>query len=106
KPKSTWILLKPHIDSLLANFAFPQLIFIASKPAMWEADPLEYARASVGSLPGLSPVICACVSHAKDEYETFSSPGSDATSFLLCLASNRTKMDFPMPQFINTILRS
>jgi hypothetical protein len=48
KPKSTWILLKPHVDSLVANFAFPQLTFNASKQAMWEADPVEYVRASVG----------------------------------------------------------
>ncbi|KAG2138570.1 armadillo-type protein, partial [Suillus bovinus] len=89
KPKSTWILLKPHVDSLVANFAFPQLAFNASKQAMWEADPVEYVRASV------------------DEYENFSSPVSGATSFLLSLASNRTKTSFlPMLQFINTVLRS
>ncbi|KAG1858851.1 armadillo-type protein [Suillus subluteus] len=89
KPKSTWILLKPHVDSLVANFAFPQLTFNASKQAMWEADPVEYVRASV------------------DEYENFSSPVSGATSFLLSLASNRTKTAFlPMLQFINTVLRS
>ncbi|KAG2125287.1 hypothetical protein BD769DRAFT_1737516 [Suillus cothurnatus] len=61
KPKSTWILLKP------------QFTFKASKQAMWEADPVEYVRASV------------------DEYENFLSPVSGATSFLLSLASNRTK---------------
>lgn len=89
KPKSTWILLKPHVDSLVANFAFPQLTFNASKQAMWESDPVEYVRASV------------------DEYENFSSPASGATSFLLSLASNRTKTAFlPMLQFINTVLRS
>ncbi|KAG2084388.1 armadillo-type protein [Suillus cothurnatus] len=27
KPKLTWILLKPRVDSLVANFAFPQLTF-------------------------------------------------------------------------------
>jgi hypothetical protein len=89
KPKSIWILLKPHVDSLVANFAFPQLAFNASKQAMWEADPVEYVRAIV------------------DEYENFSSPVSGATSFFLSLASNRTKTAFlPMLQFINTVLRS
>jgi hypothetical protein len=34
KPKLTWILLKPHVDSLVANFAFPQLTFDVSKQAM------------------------------------------------------------------------
>ncbi|KAG2125272.1 hypothetical protein BD769DRAFT_1606742 [Suillus cothurnatus] len=55
---------------------------------MWEADPVEYVRASV------------------DEYENFSSPVSGATSFLLSLASNRTKTSFSMLQSINTVLRS
>ncbi|KAG2092263.1 armadillo-type protein [Suillus cothurnatus] len=63
--------------------------FKASKQAMWEADPVEYVRVSV------------------DEYENFSSPVSGATSFLLSLASNRTKTSFlSMLQFINTVLRS
>jgi hypothetical protein len=48
KLKSTWILLKPHVDSLVANFALPQLTFNVSKQAMCEADPVEYVRASVG----------------------------------------------------------
>jgi len=34
KPKLTWILLKPRVDSLVANFAFPQLTFDVSKQAM------------------------------------------------------------------------
>ncbi|KAG2090821.1 hypothetical protein BD769DRAFT_411178 [Suillus cothurnatus] len=88
KLKSTWILLKPHVDSLVANFALPQLTFNVSKQAMCEADPVEYVRASV------------------DEHEHFSSPVSGATSFL-SLANNRTKTSFlPMLQFINTALCS
>ncbi|KAG0692190.1 actin-domain-containing protein [Suillus ampliporus] len=58
KLKSMWILLKPHVDSLVANFAFPQLTFNASKQTMWETNPIEYIRASV------------------DGYENFSSPES------------------------------
>jgi hypothetical protein len=30
EPKSTWILLKSHVDSLVANFAFPQLASLES----------------------------------------------------------------------------
>ncbi|KAG2092282.1 armadillo-type protein [Suillus discolor] len=47
KLKLTWIFLKPHVDNLVANFAFPQLTFNVSKQAMWEADPIEYVHASV-----------------------------------------------------------
>ncbi|KIK34318.1 hypothetical protein CY34DRAFT_98238 [Suillus luteus UH-Slu-Lm8-n1] len=102
KPKSTWILLKPHVDSLVANFAFPQLAFDASKQAMCEADPVEYVRGSVGKFTwSLSCQPC------QYKYENLSSPVSGATSFLLSLASNCTKTAFlPMLQFINTVVRS
>ncbi|KIJ64587.1 hypothetical protein HYDPIDRAFT_154272 [Hydnomerulius pinastri MD-312] len=89
KPKSTWILLKPHVDSLVANFVFPHLSFNASNQQLWESDPVEYVRASV------------------DEFENFSSPVSGATSFILSLASVRTKTAFlPILTFVNNVLRS
>jgi len=41
-----------------------------------------------------------------DEYETFTTPVAAATTFLLSLASNRTKTTFlPILGFINSILR-
>jgi hypothetical protein len=74
KPKSTWIILKLHVDSMVANFAFSQLAFNSSKQAVWEADPIEYIRVSVDDLTRfLSRVICISVSHAEDKYENFSS---------------------------------
>ncbi|KAF8624410.1 hypothetical protein AX15_005891 [Amanita polypyramis BW_CC] len=89
KPKSTWTLLKPHVDNLISTFVFPQLAFNASKQAAWESDPVEYLRASI------------------DEYESFNSPVSAATTFLYSLASNRTKATFlPTLTFINNVLGS
>ncbi|KAF9222983.1 ARM repeat-containing protein [Gyrodon lividus] len=89
KPKSTWILLKPHVDSLVAKFVFPHLCFNPSDQQLWESDPVEYVRASI------------------DEYENLSSPVSGATSFILCLASVRTKIAFlPMLRFVNNVLDS
>jgi hypothetical protein len=41
-----------------------------------------------------------------DEYETFTTPVAAATTFLLSLAGNRTKVTFlPILGFINSILR-
>ncbi|KIM40975.1 hypothetical protein M413DRAFT_445750 [Hebeloma cylindrosporum] len=88
KPKSTWTLLKPHFDSLVSNFVFPQLSFNESRRTLWESDPIDYVRVSV------------------DEYETFTTPVAAATTFLLSLATNRTKATFlPILGFINSILR-
>ncbi|KAI6044921.1 armadillo-type protein [Pisolithus marmoratus] len=89
KPKSTWALLKPQIMTLVSRVIYPQLCFNHSKQQLWESDPVEYVRASV------------------DEYENFSSPVSAAVSFILSLASNRTKTAFrPMLDFIYNILSS
>lgn len=42
-----------------------------------------------------------------DEYETFTTPVAAATTFLLSLAANRTKVTFlPILGFINSILRA
>ncbi|KAH9480674.1 putative importin [Psilocybe cubensis] len=88
KPKSTWVQLKPHFDSLVSNFVFPQLSFNEQRRSLWESDPVDYVRVSV------------------DEYETFTTPVAAATTFLLALAGNRTKATFlPILGFINSILR-
>ncbi|KAJ7105062.1 armadillo-type protein [Mycena crocata] len=89
KPKSTWTLLKPHVQSLVESFVFPQLSFNANRQTLWESDPVDYVRISV------------------DEYESFATPVSAATTFLFSLASNRTKTTFmPILGFINSVLRS
>lgn len=48
KPKSTWTLLKPHFETLVSTFVFPQLSFTSVKQALWENDPVDYVRVSVG----------------------------------------------------------
>ncbi|KAJ7622676.1 armadillo-type protein [Mycena polygramma] len=68
---------------------FPQLRFNVGRQALWEGDPVPYAGVSV------------------DEYESFATPVSAATSFLFSLASNRTKTMFmPILGFIDGVLRS
>lgn len=49
KPKSTWIQLKPHFETLVSSFVFPQLTFNEHRQEMWESDPIDYIRTSIGS---------------------------------------------------------
>ncbi|KAM5539406.1 hypothetical protein V8D89_006858 [Ganoderma adspersum] len=89
KPKSTWALLKPHFQDLISNYVYPQLSFTPAKQESWQTDPIEFVRTSV------------------DEYETFDSPVSAATTFLFSLASNRTKTTFlPTLHFIQQVLQA
>ncbi|RXW25385.1 hypothetical protein EST38_g469 [Candolleomyces aberdarensis] len=89
KPKSTWVLLKPHAQTLVSTFVFSQLTFNEERKELWNTDPVDYVRVSV------------------DEYENYSSPVAAATTFLLSLATNRTKIAFmPILAFVNQVLRS
>lgn len=113
KPKSTWTLLKPSFETLVSSFVFPQLSFNETKQALWEADPVDYVRVSVGMsclILCYSPTSTSSITlhfAPTDEYENFSTPVSAATSFLFSLASNRTRTTFmPILGFINTVLRS
>jgi hypothetical protein len=89
KPKSTWILLKPHYERLITSFVFPQMCFTPAKQEQWDSDPIDFIR--------------NCV----DEYVNYSTPVSSATTFLFSLASNRTKTTFlTILGFINNVLAS
>ncbi|THH18363.1 hypothetical protein EW146_g2600 [Bondarzewia mesenterica] len=89
KPKTTWALLKPHFETLVSTFVFPNLSFTTSKQELWDTDPVDFVRTSI------------------DEYENYSSPVSAATAFLLQLVGSRTKTTFmPILSFVNTVLAS
>jgi hypothetical protein len=112
KPKSTWVLLQPHVQSLVESFVFPQLSFNPTRQLLWESDPVDYIRITVGASRRL-PFHHLFVVHQTDphiftdEYESFATPVSAATTFLFSVASNRTKKTFmPILGFINTVLRS
>lgn len=49
KPKSTWAQLKPHFETLVSTFVFPQLTFNSMRQELWEHDPVDYVRMAVGS---------------------------------------------------------
>ncbi|KAG8935091.1 hypothetical protein FRC03_002380 [Tulasnella sp. 419] len=88
KPKSTWSLLKPHYQTLVARFIFPQLRFDDERKELWQADQVDYVRLSL------------------DEFEDYSSPKSAAVAFLLGLATTRRKTTFMgILGFINEVLK-
>lgn len=106
KPKSTWKLVKPHFQTLVSSFVFPQLSFTPARQEQWQSDPVDYVRASVGTF---LIVVSRFPSHYVpiDEYGNFATPVSSATTFLFSLVSNRTKSTFmPILGFINDVLRS
>ena len=48
KPKSTWALLKPHFETLVSSYVYPQLSFTSAKQEQWDSDPIEFVRTTVG----------------------------------------------------------
>ena len=89
KPKSTWSLLKPHLNQIISDFVFPQVIFNQSQADQFDNDPIEFIRSAV------------------DPLENFNSPSSASTSFLITLTRNRTKSSFDnVLSFVNEVLSS
>jgi hypothetical protein len=105
KPASTWALLKPQYHSLVVSYVYPQLCFTSARAELWQSDPVEYLRAALGTYL----VFLWQGSHQvgqKDEYDHYATPAAAATSFLLSLATNRTKTTFlPIMALINNVLR-
>lgn len=103
KPKTTWHLLKPHFETLVSSFAFPQLCFTAEKKEMWRDDATEYLRLTFG---WLTFTIYAWILIIQlDEYDDMESGISTATAFLVTLAKSRTNTTFlPTLRFIQTLL--
>ena len=107
KPKSTWGLLKPHFDTLVRSYVFPQMSFTSAKQELWESDPVDYVRVTVGGWHISSTECFDTDIMTIDEYEAYDTPLSAATTFLLSLASNRTKTTFmTILGFINNVLQS
>ncbi|KAF8713095.1 ARM repeat-containing protein, partial [Rhizoctonia solani] len=87
KAKTTWQVLKPHIQGLVSSFVFPLLVFTDDKAEAWAADPVEYVRFDIA------------------EFEDYGTPFGMATVFIQSLATTRTKASFgPMLNFIQSIL--
>ncbi|KAG2183579.1 hypothetical protein INT43_006585 [Umbelopsis isabellina] len=87
KEKSTWQILKPHTESLVAHFIYPQLCFSEEDNELWNEDPVEYVHKKV------------------DPLEDFHSPQTNAINFLIDLARDRKKHTFMgILTFINSVL--
>lgn len=50
KHKTTWKIIKPHTDTLVSQFIFPQLCFSAEDEQLWTEDPVEYVHKKIGKL--------------------------------------------------------
>ncbi|CAE7142104.1 unnamed protein product, partial [Rhizoctonia solani] len=87
KAKTTWQVLKPHIQGLVSSFVFPLLVFTNDKAEAWASDPAEYVRFDIA------------------EFEDYGTPFGVATVFIQGLATTRTKASFgPMLNFIQSIV--
>ncbi|KAI8969324.1 armadillo-type protein [Mycotypha africana] len=87
KNKVTWQLLKPHVETLVAHFIFPQLCFSDEDQELWDEDPVEFVHKKV------------------DPLEDFHSPQTNAMNFLIDLARDRKKYTFMgILNFINGVL--
>jgi hypothetical protein len=89
KAKSTWLLLKPHLNILVEFFAFPLICHKEADDELWDLDPTDFIRAQL------------------DPLEDYGSPRSSASSFFKILVQKRMKGAFePILSFLTNILNS
>ncbi|KAN0063244.1 Nonsense-mediated mRNA decay protein 5 [Thecaphora frezii] len=87
KPKSTWALLKPHVEQLVRSFMYPRICYSDEDDELWELDPVDFVRANL------------------DPFEELGTPSGSAATFIQTVASKRTKSAFmPMLDFITSVV--
>ncbi|KAH8551815.1 armadillo-type protein [Umbelopsis sp. PMI_123] len=76
KNKTMWQMVKPHSQSLLAYFIFPQMCFSDSDAELWSEDPVEFVHKKI------------------DPLEDFHSAQMHASNLLIDMARHRRKQTF------------
>ncbi|TPX46848.1 hypothetical protein SeMB42_g02690 [Synchytrium endobioticum] len=87
KHKTTWQLIKPHLEPMVVSFIFPLLCFSDEDQEIWAENPVEYIHKKV------------------DPMEEFRSPVFTAEHLLFAIVKDRFKHTFlPVMTFVNNIL--
>jgi hypothetical protein len=86
KPKSTWIHLKPHINTLISHVLFPVLCITEDEILLFEEDPPEYLHRKL------------------NYYEEITAPDVAALNFLMTLTKCRKKETFTVLNYVNDVV--
>ncbi|KAG0315466.1 hypothetical protein BGZ97_008202 [Linnemannia gamsii] len=87
KDKSIWSIMKPHSETLITHFVFPQLCFTPEDESLWLDDPVEYVHARI------------------DMLEDFTSPSTAAVNFMTVMARYRQNAFMQILALANTVLQ-
>ncbi|KAI8603528.1 armadillo-type protein [Dissophora ornata] len=87
KDKHIWSMMKPHSETLITHFVFPQLCFTDADETLWVDDPVEYVHAKI------------------DVLEDFSSPSTAATNFMTVMARYRQNAFMQVLALANNVLQ-
>ncbi|KAF9170410.1 hypothetical protein BGX20_009005 [Mortierella sp. AD010] len=87
KDKQIWALMKPHSETLITHFVFPQLCFTEADETLWVDDAVEYVHAKV------------------DKLEDFTSPSTAAINFMTVMARYRKNAFMQILALANNVLQ-
>ena len=79
--------MKPHSETLITHFVFPQLCFTPEDENLWLDDPVEYVHARI------------------DMLEDFTSPSTAAVNFMTVMARYRQNAFMQILALANTVLQ-
>jgi hypothetical protein len=79
--------MKPHSETLITHFVFPQLCFTPDDEALWLDDPVEYVHSRI------------------DMLEDFTSPSTAAVNFMTVMARYRQNAFMQILTLANSVLQ-
>ncbi|PWN34353.1 ARM repeat-containing protein [Meira miltonrushii] len=89
RAKSTWLLLKPHLGTLVEYFAFPLICHTEADDELWELDPTDFVRTQL------------------DPMDDYGSPRAAAANLFQVLVQKRMKGAFmPILEFLTNVLNN
>ncbi|KAG0045066.1 hypothetical protein BGZ83_009681 [Gryganskiella cystojenkinii] len=87
KDKGIWSIMKPHSETLITHFVFPQLCFTDADEELWVDEPVEYVHSKI------------------DMLEDFTSPSTAAVNFLTVMARYRQNAFMQVLALANSVLQ-
>ncbi len=88
KPKTTWQLLKPHVNMIIQTFAFPLFCFSEQDAEAFEDDPIDYIRSQL------------------DVFEEATLPAGSAGMFIESVISKRKPTFLPQLEFVQNVMQA
>jgi hypothetical protein len=105
RPKATWVLLKPHVQTIVESFVFPLVCLTEDEIEMFEDDPVEFSRMHFGGTPTPSQQGARLTNVTDFIEDSYSNPCATSLTFVTALVETRKSTTLmPLLNLIQTVV--